>query len=103
MPTVNYDLENFNRCLCGGCPVNRNSDCTHQREEALGPVFEAIESGGPLPDPNAMPGLYCAVGKSACGDLSEEYSCLCPGCSIFLRQELGTTHYCTRGSAEEVG
>ncbi len=103
MPKVDYNLENYNRCLCGGCPVNRHSGCTHGQEEALGAVFEALEKGGPLPDPKAMPGIYCSVGNSVCEDMSRQYSCLCPGCSIHLRQRLSATYYCLEGSAEEVG
>jgi hypothetical protein len=103
MTKVSYDLENYNRCLCGGCPVNRQSGCTHEQEEALGAVFEALEKGGALPEPNVMPGVYCSVGKSVCDDMSDDRPCLCPGCSIHLKQALGSSYYCMRGSAEEVG
>lgn len=102
MSEVAYSLENFNRCLCGGCPVNRRSECTQQREKALGAMFEAMERDGTLPEPEAMPGIYCSVGRSVCDDMSWRYACLCPGCSIHLRQGLGATHYCLKGSAEEV-
>lgn len=103
MSHVRYNLESFNRCLCGGCPVNRQSACTHEHEKALEAVFGAIEKGGPLPEPRAMPGIYCSVGASVCEDMDAGRPCLCPGCSIHLRQALGNTHYCTSGSAEEVG
>ncbi len=103
MPTVTYNLENYNRCLCGGCPVNRHSECIHRQEEALGAVFEALEKGAPLPEPKAMPGMYCSVGKSLCTDMSDRFYCLCPGCSISLRQHLGNNYFCLKGSAEEVG
>lgn len=103
MLTVSYDLENYNRCLCGGCPVNRHSECTARQEEALGAVFEAMEKGGPLPAPAAMPGIYCSIGASVCKDRSADLACLCPGCSVHLKQDLRATHYCIRGSAEEVG
>lgn len=103
MPKVDYTLENYNRCLCGGCPVNRHSECTHRQEEALGEVFEAMEKGAPLPDPRAMPGIYCSLGKSVCDDMSAEFACLCPGCSVHLKQTLRNTRYCMQGSAEEVG
>jgi hypothetical protein len=103
MTEVSYDLESYNRCLCGGCPVNRRSACVKQQEDALGSAFEAVEQGAPLPDPKVMPGIYCSVGKSACGDLQERLSCLCPGCSIHLSHDLRNLHYCLKGSAEEVG
>lgn len=103
MPKVLYNLENYNRCLCGGCPVNRHSECVRRREQALAPVFDSIETGVPLPKAMTMPGVYCAVGKSACEDLSERYACLCPGCSIHIRRGSGAFRYCTNGSAEEIG
>ena len=103
MAAVEYNRDSYNTCLCGGCPVNRASACVKELEEALEPRTEAIERESLMPSPETMPGIYCAVGKSSCGDLSARLRCLCPACPLFLREELGKSYYCLRGSAEEVG
>lgn len=105
MPQVDFDRKNFNRCLCGGCPVNRASRCVAGQEiilEEQGQI-EDIQKESRMPDPKRMPGIYCAVGKSACSDLSERKMCLCPACSVAINGDLKNSYYCLRGAAEEVG
>ena len=103
MAEVAYNRETYNKCLCGGCPVNRSSDCVARLEVALD--NGAIEKEGKMPDAASMPGAYCAtdVGKSACEDLDEGKSCLCPACPVHIGAELAKSHYCINGSAKEVG
>ncbi len=103
MARVAYNRDSFNMCLCGGCPVNRASACVRELEEALAPHAEAIEKEGLMPPPETMPGIYCAVGISYCGDLSGRLKCLCPACPLLMREGLGKSYYCLLGSAEEVG
>ena len=103
MAKVEYNRDTYNSCLCGGCPVNRQSDCVHRQEEALGAKAEAIERDGVMPDAAEMPGIYCAIGKSACDDLGKSMRCLCPACPVLINADLGNSYYCLRGSAEEVG
>lgn len=103
MAKVDYNRDTYNMCLCGGCPVNRSSDCVGKQEKALAPQFEKIEKEAVLPDMQDMPGNYCATGKSVCGDMDGEKSCLCPACPVRIEWNLGNSHYCLKGSAEEVG
>lgn len=105
MPKVNFDRNSFNKCLCGGCPVQRNSACVIDKEKGLEALKEEIEYESTMPDPpGAVPGIYCStVGKSECGDLKPEKSCLCPACPVSLQAGLENNYYCTKGSADQVG
>jgi hypothetical protein len=103
MAGVDYNRENYNMCLCGGCPVNRSSSCVAQQEEAISHLFEQIEKDSKMPDAESMPGIYCATGKSDCDDLGVVKSCLCPACPVSIENELSNSYYCLKGSAEEVG
>lgn len=72
------------------------------QEEALAGQFEQIQSEGKMPEPSKLPGLYCANGKSTCVDLEGKRSCLCPACSVHIKNELKSKYYCLSGSIEEV-
>ncbi len=103
MAKVDYARGTYNMCLCGGCPVNRSSNCVKEQEQALEPWYEKIEKQGILPDQKDMPGIYCATGKSACADRDGSKSCLCPTCPVNMEWNLSNDYYCLKGSAEEVG
>ncbi len=100
---VDYNRDSYNACLCGGCPVNRGSACIHAQEEKLAPSTDAIEKEGLMPPPEIMPGIYCAIGKSSCEDLSSRKKCLCPACPVQIETGLSKSYYCLLGSATEVG
>lgn len=105
MPGILYNRDSFNRCNCGGCPVQLESKCVQKQEEALAAQKERIQSEGFMPDPGTMPGIYCAnpVGRSPCDDLNEKKTCICPACTLAIMEGLGNNRYCLRGSAKEVG
>lgn len=103
MVRVDYSRDSYNMCLCGGCPVNRSSDCVAQQEEDIVPLLERIEKESEMPEPQSMPGIYCSTGKSVCDDLGVTKSCLCPACPMSLELKLDNSYYCLKGSAEEVG
>lgn len=105
MPKVDYTRETFNKCLCGGCPVQLKSPCIIGKEELLAPKKDALQNEGKMPDPKEMPGIYCteAVGKSECEDLNKEKNCLCPACPVAIIENINNNYYCTKGSADEIG
>ncbi len=103
MVRVPFDRDSFNKCLCGGCPVNRSSACVRSQEAAFAPLAQKIEREGHMPDPSITPGVYCAGGGSSCNDLDDGKSCLCPACPVHLRFGLSNSFYCLKGSSEEVG
>jgi hypothetical protein len=53
---------------------------------------------------DAIPGLYCATGKAACGDLDMSKMCMCGACPIWEEFSLPTTtpmgYYCRDGKAK---
>ena len=100
MSLVDYNRESFNQCLCGGCPVNRYSQCTAQQNQKID--VEAIEREGAMPEPSQLGGLYCATGRSHCDDMNGEKSCLCPACPVEIEDNLSSNYYCIQGRAEEV-
>lgn len=105
MTSITFDRESFNRCNCGGCPVQRSSECVRKQEERLAEVHDRLERDSIMPDPAVMPGMYCAdpVGKSSCEDLDETKSCLCPACALAIMEGLKNNYYCLKGGAREVG
>lgn len=103
MAQVEYGRDNYNMCLCGGCPVNRSSGCVKDQEKALAPLIHRIEKQNEMPEKSVMPGIYCSVGKSVCADMDAAKSCLCPACSVLISEELKNSYYCLKGPAETEG
>lgn len=105
MADIAYSRESYNRCNCGGCPVQRHSQCVQDQEERLRPLQEALQRDGVMPDPSTMPGLYCAtpVGRTGCEGLDNGRVCLCPACALAIMEGLSNSYYCLRGSARELG
>ncbi len=83
--------------------MNLSSKCVKIQEETLAQDFERIEKEGTMPSSDNFPGVYCSIGRSACGDLNNERRCLCPGCAVYLENDLKSFKYCLEGSSEEVG
>ncbi len=100
MMRVEYNRDSFNECLCGGCPVNRFSECSINHEHQVD--VEAIEREGAMPEPQLIAGIYCSTGKSECHDMKGEKSCLCPACPVDVEFNLNSNYYCINGRAEEV-
>lgn len=105
MVSINYDRDSYNRCNCGGCPAQLESKCVQDLESRLALKKEQIQREGEMPDPDEMPGVYCAdpVGKSSCVDIQASKSCLCPACTLAIMEGLENSYYCLKGSAGEVG
>lgn len=102
MAEIEYSRESYNRCNCGGCPVQRRSACVQELERALGPLKDGIQRDGVMPEPEAMPGVYCssAVGRSRCEDLDGGKACLCPACTLAITEGLEGSYYCLGGAGE---
>lgn len=101
MKEVPFNRNTYNRCLCGGCPVNRKSKCSAIKETKLAPLTGRIEKEGRMPDPKATPGIYCATGMSDCDDMDNSSVCLCPACSVEMVYDLDKNYFCLTGSAAE--
>ena len=72
---VPYTKENFNKCLCPGCPTR--NECMRNRDERL----------------------FCSGGKSEC-DLKRK-GCLCGECPVESEYGLTSFYYCDEGAAKK--
>ena len=95
---VPFNLDNVNRCMCPGCPVQSDSQCVDEKMAMLGPAPLST-----LPTANDMPGEYCAAGSAECGDIDTNRACSCFGCSVYLESNLAggepTCYFCRDGSS----
>lgn len=98
MRPVEFNDDNITVCLCGACPVQARSECVDRTYRESGRATGAVPE-----DPRALPGMYCAHGRTMCDDLRFELACECPRCLVWARYELARNHYCALGSAEGAG
>lgn len=56
-------MENIQRCLCPGCPVQAKSECVQDKLSKM-----QLKSGG-TPSAEDVPGVYCGTGKATCDGL----------------------------------
>ena len=94
MRRVDYSQKNIDKCWCGSCPVQVNSQCAKD-------LYAASKKLDELPPPAELGGLYCATGKTICNDIAEVNLCNCPACLVWSENELASNHYCVHGSAED--
>lgn len=101
MAHVDFVMENAEKCLCGGCPVETASECVKPIRQKVLPTIEE----GKLPEPSGseIDGLYCAVGKTPCTDFDVNAACQCPKCGVWKDVSLAKQYYCGNGSADEIG
>ena len=96
---VPFVLDTVGKCLCPGCPVQAASQCVAELKKGL----SAALKNDPLKHAE-IPGAYCAAGKATCTDLDPSKSCMCGGCTVFSRYNLGSGkpagYFCRDGSAK---
>ena len=107
MPIVDYNMDNAGKCQCAKCPVQADSACAQEKIQKMMQMKEQMQSmdGGGMPEPQMMPGLYCAeaVGKASCDDLDFAQGCICDTCLVHQEHNLKSYRYCREGSAEQNG
>ncbi len=95
---VPYIIDNVNRCMCPGCPVQGDSQCVSEKAASLGPMPLST-----LPSADDMPGEYCAAGVATCEDIDSNRPCSCFGCPVYEENSLAngqpTCYYCRDGSS----
>lgn len=93
MASVDYTMQNIERCQCGKCPVYKSSECAKAKNATI--------DWTQLPPADLIEGIYCssAVDKSKCGDLDATLSCQCFSCPVFEECGLTDGYFCVRGSA----
>lgn len=90
---VKVNDNNLAHCRCPQCPVQAKSNCAKE-------LFSKTDIS---PDQKNIGKLYCAKGKSDCDDLDDKQSCICPSCLVWNDNNLRSTYYCLRGSADDIG
>jgi Protein of unknown function (DUF2769). len=97
MVEVEFTPENIEKCLCNKCNVQGKSQCVKDNMILL--QEKALSSS--VIEPEEFPAMYCASGKEHCHDLDENGKCLCPDCSIYIGNDLGSgspeSYFCLNG------
>jgi len=106
MLKIDFNPENIEKCLCAECPVQSNSSCVRYQLKMMEEIGHSIDlDSGSILDPEKVPKLYCAKGKSICEDLNLHEECQCKNCKIWREYDLevrGTpVYFCKNGKAEE--
>jgi hypothetical protein len=93
-------MENLQKCICKTCPVQAESVCAKQKKMKVQKMMESKM----LPDAEMVAGVYCATGKSSCGDLDFSKMCQCNECPLWEECDLISGqpmgYYCRDGQAE---
>ena len=99
---VPFTPEVVRACLCVRCPVQARSRCVGGKVEKLEVVLGAMEREGAAE--GEVPKAYCSQGTATCPDLDYNEPCICPGCPIFSRYDLGgkmpALYYFRKGGAK---
>jgi len=94
---VEFNMENVQRCLCPGCPVQAGSMCVQEKLNRL------KEGSGENPSPEDVPGAYCATGKATCEGLDPKQPCQCGKCEVWKEYNLGEEepggYFCVDGES----
>jgi len=93
---VPFTVENIKKCICTECPVQNTSQCVKEKME------KAKEM---IPEPEDIPGLYCATGVAACKDIDTNQMCICGECPLWEEYNLASGkplgYYCRDGKAKQ--
>ncbi|GAB6055931.1 DUF2769 domain-containing protein [Methanobacterium alkalithermotolerans] len=100
MSKVEFNTKNLEKCICKTCPVQAESSCVKEKNIKVQEMMEE----NMMPEPEMVPGLYCASGKAACSDLDTAKMCQCNECPLWdeydLPEGLPMGYYCRDGEAQ---
>ncbi|MGC9516989.1 MAG: hypothetical protein ACP5C3_04730 [Methanomicrobiales archaeon] len=104
MAKVEFNMENLKKCVCRDCPVQENSECASSKKKMVQEKMEEMMNKGMMPDPEAVPGVYCATGRAICEDLDFDKMCMCASCPVWQECDLGSGspmgYFCRDGSSQ---
>jgi Protein of unknown function (DUF2769) len=84
MVKVKFSMENIQKCICNTCLVQAESDCVKEKEIKIqGMTADEMET-----NPEMVPTLYCAIGKSSCNDFDFNEMCQCNKCPLWKEYDL---------------
>jgi hypothetical protein len=103
MVEIKFNVENLQKCQCGECGVQAESECAQAGFKMLPQILEEMEKGN-MPNPKEIPGMYCATGTTMCNDLNYGKECNCINCEIYSTNELNQSEpgeqYCRNGKTK---
>lgn len=95
---VQFTRKNAQKCLCGGCPVQSESQCVKDNSKKIGDIMSS-----PKFEPELLPRLYCSSGVASCKDIDLNQSCICGDCDVYDNYILGDgqplDYFCKNGNA----
>lgn len=104
MAKVDFNLENIQKCICKTCPVQAESECVKQKRMKVQEMMPKMMEKNMTPEPEMIPGMYCATGKASCVDIDVSKMCQCNECAIWKEYDLPSGqpmgYYCRDGESE---
>lgn len=103
---IDFNQVNTEKCLCAECPVQAKSSCVKDQSKLMEETGHSIDiDSGFMIDPEKVPKVYCATGKTSCGDLYFHEECQCRDCDIWKENDLeareAPAYFCKNGKASE--
>jgi hypothetical protein len=99
MGKIEFTMKNLKKCVCSTCPCQADSACA---KDKLMKMQEAIQKNE-MPESDVVPGMYCALGKTACTDLDFDRFCQCNYCDVWKENNLENGkpfgYFCKNGEA----
>ncbi|MBU4535727.1 MAG: DUF2769 domain-containing protein [Euryarchaeota archaeon] len=81
-------MENLQKCLYTTCPIQEDSACVKEKGMKMQDMMPKMMESKMMPDPEMVPGMYCATGKSSCGDIDTNKRCICNECALWEEYDL---------------
>ncbi|XES77931.1 MAG: hypothetical protein ACBZ72_03415 [Candidatus Bathyarchaeia archaeon] len=103
-PKVELSKDVLMKCQCAKCPVQAESACSRPKIQKAMELMSKISATGSMsgsgmpagsiamqasppevsmPNPEELPGPYCAIGTAACKDLDNRKACICVTCQVY--------------------
>jgi len=106
MLKIDFNLENLEKCLCSECPVQTKSSCINDQMKIIEEVGHSVDiDSGYILDPEKIPKVFCAHGKTNCQDLDFHEECQCINCDVWKEYDLevreAPAYFCKNGKAED--
>lgn len=101
---IEFNMANWEKCICSSCPTQAKSDCVKQKKMKAMEMMPKIKESKMMPEPEMIPGMYCASGKSTCHDSDFSKMCICNECMVWKENSLANGkpmgYFCRDGEAE---
>jgi hypothetical protein len=104
MLKIDFSQENMEKCLCTECPVQKKSSCVKDQLKIMQETEYSVDiDSGFILDPEKVPKVYCATGKTSCSDLGLQEECQCINCKVWNEYDLEVrrtpAYFCRNGKA----